>query len=107
MVSVRRRPWLAAVALLTVVVSALAAPPAAARVTRATLLPNLVPERTRALYLGTPTDVTVNAANEVMYGCTPYEVAEFNARRCLRFETTVTNFGRGPLELHYRADEIA
>ena len=38
-------------------------------------------------------------------GCDPYETVEQGAQRCLRYDTVVANFGRGPLELRYRADQ--
>lgn len=87
----------------------LAAWPSAAQPARASapteLLPNLVARPTLALYVGTPDSVFVDSANEPVFGCQPSEVVEQSARRCLRFQTIVANFGSGPLELRLRADQ--
>lgn len=57
-----------------------------------TLLPNLVPLRSQAL--------------EVR--CDPTETLDTpSPKRCLRFETRAANAGRGALELHHRATELA
>src|SRR5438067_1748162 len=73
------------------------------------LLPNLVVLPTRSLVLGTATDQPVPDPDNrrVIYGCDPAEVSQEGARRCLRFDTIVANFGRGPLELHLRTDQFA
>jgi hypothetical protein len=42
-----------------------------------------------------------------VFGCQASEVVEQGARRCLRFDTIVANFGSGPLELRLRADQAA
>jgi hypothetical protein len=39
--------------------------------------------------------------------CYPEEVAEEGARRCLRFDQIIANFGDGPFELRYRMDGLA
>lgn len=70
------------------------------------LLPNLVARPTLALYVGTPDSVFVDSANELVFGCQPSEAVQ-GARRCLRFDTIVANFGGGPLELRLRADKAA
>lgn len=58
------------------------------------LLPNLV--------VLAPLDVYVA---EGPLGCDVYEQAEQGARRCLRYDSTVVNYGRGPLELRYMVDQ--
>ncbi len=94
-------------ALAPLLASALVAPAGAGGPGVRDLLPNLVAAKTRALYLGTPDDYFVNGANQVVHGCTPYEVANEAAARCLRFETIVVNRGSGPLEMRYRYDQAA
>jgi hypothetical protein len=71
-------------------------------------LPNLVALPTLALYVGGPTSGSVSSpGNDVVLGCHPAEAVQDGARRCLRFQTVVANLGTGPLELHYRADQLA
>ncbi|MDQ3954418.1 MAG: lysyl oxidase family protein [Actinomycetota bacterium] len=60
------------------------------------LLPNLVPLPTRHVQVG-----------EYLDGCDNYEVVEQGARRCLRYDTIVANFGQGALEMRYLVNSIA
>jgi hypothetical protein len=53
------------------------------------LLPNLVPLSTRQVATGGPNS------------CQPLEMVEQGARRCLRFDQSIANFGAGPFELRY------
>jgi hypothetical protein len=39
-------------------------------------------------------------------GCYPDEMAEAQARRCLRFDSIIANDGEGPLELRFRTDGL-
>lgn len=75
------------------------------------LLPNLVPLPPGTL-VG-PMTGTLDSfgyaypAPVVVNGCLPDETVRNGALRCLRFETAVSNLGRGPLEVAYRIEPPA
>lgn len=73
------------------------------------LLPDVVALPSVSLYVGGPASHFVNSHGDVVWGCHPSEVANDTPTpaRCLRFQTIAANLGAGPLELHYRADQIA
>jgi hypothetical protein len=73
------------------------------------LLPNLVALPTNAVYVGGPASYATNPSGDAVVGCQPSEVANDTPtpQRCLRFETHAANTGRGALEMHYRADQLA
>ena len=75
------------------------------------LLPNLVPLPPSTL-VGPMTGLLDSfgyayPAPLVVNGCLPDETARNAALRCLRFETAVSNVGRGPLEVAYRIEPPA
>jgi hypothetical protein len=89
---------------------ALAAAPATAGAKPRELLPNLVALPSGSLYVGGPSTYYLDARNGgAVWGCHASEVANDTPTpaRCLRFATSVANLGTGPLEVRYRADEIA
>lgn len=47
-------------------------------------------------------NLVVQSPLRILTGCNPYEIVFEGARNCLRFDTVVVNFGRGPLELRYQ-----
>ena len=63
-----------------------------------TLAPNLVSLRPRKL---------VSYPDDATQGCGYSEMAEEGARRCLRFDQTIANYGSGPFELRYTVESIA
>jgi hypothetical protein len=91
------------------VLLAAAIPGAAVAAQPRALLPNLVPLRTKAVYVGGAETVRTGPAGEVVPGCHPTEVASDSPTpmRCLRFETHAANAGAGALELHHHTNEIA
>lgn len=75
------------------------------------LLPNLVPFPPAEIlgpFTG-PVDSFGYAypAPLAVNGCLPDEIARNGAQRCLRFETTAANRGRGPLEIAYRVEQTS
>ena len=75
------------------------------------LLPNLVPVPPTNLvgpFTGTLDDFGyAYPAPIVVNGCLVDEIARNGALRCMRFETTAANRGRGPLEIAYRVEPAA
>jgi hypothetical protein len=94
----------AAFALLTGLV--VAVPGSAARPAPVEL-PLLVVLRTPDLSIGTADSPPTLVGNEVLFGCDPYEQAEQQRRRCLRFDTIVANLGTGALELRYDGRQMS
>ncbi|MDQ1713723.1 MAG: hypothetical protein QOE45_3173 [Frankiaceae bacterium] len=94
-------------ALAAAVAVALSVTPAHAAARPRELLPNLVALPTQALYVGGPGDAYVTSSREVVHGCDPADVAQRGARRCLRFDTIVANFGTGPFEIRTDASTAA
>lgn len=91
----RPRRLLVSFLLVAALVASSAAPlQATSRVRK--MLPNLV--------AFAPLDIYVD---EDVSGCDPYERIEKGARRCLRYDTIVANFGKGPLELRFNIDQVA
>lgn len=84
---------LTAAALLGLALVAVQSPPSSAKRVR-DLLPNLVPLSTR------------NVATGSVVSCQPLEIVEQGARRCLRFDQSIANFGDGPFELRYGIETL-
>ncbi|HVF74315.1 MAG TPA: lysyl oxidase family protein [Acidimicrobiales bacterium] len=82
------------VVALTMLLLALGSPSAPAKPKVRDLLPDLVPISTRTVATGGP--VT----------CQPVEMVEQGARRCLRFDQTIANFGDGPFEIRYGIETL-
>lgn len=70
------------------------------------LLPNLVALPARNPHLRTGAYFADPQAGGTP-SCYPEEVAEQGARRCLRFDQVVANFGEGPFELRYRIEGMS
>lgn len=68
------------------------------------LLPNLITMPPLDLAIERP---TAGPDVPVAEGCTPYEVVEEQARRCLRFTNTVANLGTGALEVRLSFEQGA
>lgn len=83
----------ALVAVLSLALLAAFTPPSSAKRVR-DLLPNLVPLSTRTVATGGVTS------------CQPLEIVEQGARRCLRFDQSIANFGQGPFELRYGIETL-
>jgi hypothetical protein len=99
------RKTLASCCLAALVVLGLMAP---GRAKSGLLLPNLVPLPPSTL-VGPFTGALDSfgyayPAPVVVDGCLPDETVRNGARRCLRFDTTAANRGRGPLEIAYRVE---
>jgi hypothetical protein len=71
------------------------------------LLPNLVALPTTVVLVGDAGETFVSPSGEVVQACDASDVAQRAARRCLRFDTIVANFGTGPLEVHTHVDTVA
>lgn len=71
------------------------------------LRPDLVPLKARRLSLGTSAYLFDLPVPSTPSGCYPEETIEQGARRCLRFDQTISNVGAGPFELRYRLDGVA
>jgi hypothetical protein len=103
---VRRVACLLAGSALVVATSGSAGSTAAGK--PAAKLPLLVVLPSPDLHVGLSTDAPrMLSGQEVLYGCDPYETVQEQARRCLRFDTLVTNLGQGPLELRYDGKGVA
>lgn len=109
------RPRLVVLGSVLLLAAAVPAPVPASATTVAQLLPNLKVLPTRSLYLGGPTDVTPASPSALpippgkgafRYGCDLHEITGDGARRCLRFDSVIANFGAGALELRYLINEI-
>ncbi len=83
----------ALVALLTLGLLMGFTPPSSAKRVR-DLLPNLVPLSTRTVATGGITS------------CHPLEIVEQGAQRCLRFDQSIANFGKGPFEIRYGIETL-
>lgn len=100
-----RRGWV--VALAACVAATVAMPGHAAPRPARDLLPNLVAFPSALFYVGDAGDEYVSPSGEVVHACDPSDVAQRGARRCLRFDTIVANFGTGPLEVHTHVGTVA
>ena len=95
---------LTALVMLACLGFAIGAPaPAGAKGAPRDLLPNLVPLPSETIRMGDtePYPASLSQPSIAINGCRVDEMAEQNARRCLRFDTAVANFGQGPVELRY------
>jgi lysyl oxidase len=71
------------------------------------LLPDLVSLPPRNLHFETSAYLFDLPVPSMPGGCYPEEMVEQGARRCLRFDQTIANIGRGPFEVRYRIDGVA